>query len=91
MIKIREKDVLFIAINVVLFLGFFSYTTMSWATLFAATPSPVPTIAEGYAYVCYILSKTSIIIAGMIVLFVDIWWLYRDIRKYQKGYWRENL
>ena len=91
MITIREKDLLFIVVNTVMFLGFFSYSTMSWAALFVATPSPVPTVAEGYAYVCYILSKTSITIAGLIVLFVDIWWIYRVIRDVQKGYWKENL
>jgi hypothetical protein len=90
-IKIREKDILFITINTVMFFSFISYVTMSWAALFVATPSPLPTVAEGYAYMCYVFSNACIIIAAFIVLFVDLWWIYRLIRDVQKGYWRENL
>jgi len=50
-----------------------------------------PTYYEGFVYLMWTFSGVAISIAGVITLVIDLWWAYRIVRDYQRGYWRENL
>lgn len=93
MITIREKDILFISVNVILFFSYISYWFMREATMIGVITmtSPEPNVQEGMIYLLYSFSGIAISIAAMVTLIIDFWWLYRSIRQFQQGYWKENL
>ena len=93
MITIREKDILFISVNVILFFSYIAYWFMREAVMIGviAMTSPEPNVQEGMIYLLYSFSGIAISIAAMITVIIDFWWLYRSIRQFQQGYWKENL
>jgi hypothetical protein len=92
-VKIKEKDILFIAVNLVMFFSFYSYFFMQQAAiaLLPTIQQDFPTCLEGMVYIFYTFSEILMVIAGMLTLLIDIWWAYRVIQEYRKGYWKENL
>ena len=92
MIKIREKELLFVVINFITFFAWAAHILDVGAirALSEFTPS-VPTISEGIAYIYYSEGSLCIAMVGVICLFVDLWWIWRLVKQYRKQYWRDNL
>jgi len=94
MIKISEKDFLFILINVVGFMAWVSYQFLdfvaSQAQIMAAADPQYATVEVGFAML-RMTSYLFMVMIGAVCISCDLWWGYRLWRIERQAYWRENL
>jgi len=92
-IIIDDKDVLFVAANLIGFLYTLSFLFLDFVATLAQAMARNPDYSQIEVAVFIMRSFGGIaFMAGMlVVLVVDVFWVFRCIRCWQKGYWRENL
>ena len=94
MIKIRDKDVLYLTINFVFFLCGLSFMFLDtlFVTLFQiAVADPDYTELTSVVYIMHELGKTIFITAGVIVVIADVFWIFRVAKQGYREYRRDNL
>jgi hypothetical protein len=94
MIRISEKDLLFIIVNLIGFMAWASYLCLDFiamiAQVMAAADPQYANIEVGFALV-RATGYTCMVSLGLTVLGCDLWWAYRMWKRWCKSYWRENL
>ena len=93
-ITISEKDVLFIAVNVVGFIAVAVYISVDvvagFAQMIAATDINYSNFEIAFSLLRN-MGKGLLSIIGVILVLCDLWWAYRFWKQGTKAYWRENL
>ena len=94
MIKITEKDLLFLIINITFFFTGIAYICTDFiaglAQVMAAADSQYATIEVGLALL-RAFAYAIIVVVGFLVLACDTWWVIRLVKEERKKYYRKNL
>jgi hypothetical protein len=91
-ILIKEKDILFTAINILLFLYSFTYIILSNLSRAAYQMShEVAPYESSGIYVFISFAEMVFVVAFVLVVLVDCWWVMRMIRERVRKYRKENL
>lgn len=91
-ILVQEKDVLFTAVNVVLFLFAFAYIILYNLSIIAYQMSgEVAPLESSGIYVSLAFAQMIFVVAITVTALVDMWWIFRIVRKAYTNYRRENL
>jgi signal transduction histidine kinase len=91
-ITVKEKDILFAGINILLFMFSFTYIILKWlsydAYLMSQEMAPLETSG---IYVLMSFAEMMFVVAITLVAVFDTWWIFRIVRKAYVNYRRENL
>ena len=94
MIKISEKDLLFIIINLISFMSLVVYMFLDFiaglAQVMAAADPQYVSIEVGFSLLRVIAYALMVVIA-LLTLSCDMWFGYRCWKQGCAEYWRENL
>ena len=91
-VLVKEKDILFASINIVLFLFAFAYIILynlsMWAYHMSGEVAPLEAsgifVLVSFAYIIFVVAITF-------TAMVDMWWVLRIVRKAYREYRRDNL
>lgn len=91
-ILVKEKDILFAVVNILLFISTFVYIILWNLSVLAYNMSgELAPLESSGIYVFITFAEIGFVIAVWVTALVDLWWIYRIIQKKARQYRRDNL